>query len=293
MAALRTSIRLRDGRRLAWREYGNVSGVPIIFCHGNLNSRLFEPSWGATEEQTASADARVIAVDRPGYGASDFLCGRSYMSWPDDIAQLVAHLNLGRYAILGFSSGGPNAMAIAASASASVSGRGAVACGLISPDGPYRKIGGDRMVKRIYGTREHTLAAFTERTERVHAEMLAGYKKMKKKDRRQVALRDLEEAVLQGLDKGPAQDGLLESGDWGFELSDIKIPTFLWHGEADEDVPVEVGHYVADGIAGCTSNFIPGENHTLLRRHWKPILECLVSAVRAITADTCGPDARL
>ena len=87
------------------------------------------------------------------------------------------------------------------------------------------------------------------------------------------------------------QDGLLESGDWGFELSDISIPTFLWHGEADQDVPVDVGRYVADGIAGCTATFIPGENHTLLRRHWKPIMERLVGAVRAITAE--GPDARL
>ena len=75
-------------------------------------------------------------------------------------------------------------MAIAASASVSVSGRGAVVCGLISSDGPYRKIGGNHMVETIYGTQEHTLAAFTARTQRVHAEMLAGYKKMKKKDRR-------------------------------------------------------------------------------------------------------------
>ena len=235
--------------------------------------------------------ARVLAENRPGYGQSGFLPERSYMSWPDDVAQLVEHLDIGMYAVLGFSSGGPNAMAVAASAGATVSGRGAVVCGLISPDGPYRKIGGDHMVEAIYGTRERTLAAFAARTERVHAEMQAGYHAMKKKDRRLLALRDLEEAARQGLDKGAAQDGLLESGYWGFELSDISIPTFLWHGEADQDVPVDVGRYVADGIAGCTATFIPGENHTLLRRHWKPIMERLVGAVRAITAE--GPDARL
>jgi hypothetical protein len=30
---------LRDGRQLAWREYGAESGYPVVFTHGNLNSR--------------------------------------------------------------------------------------------------------------------------------------------------------------------------------------------------------------------------------------------------------------
>jgi len=292
-------MRLRDGRMLAWRQYGDNSGVPIIFCHGNLNSRLFEPAWSATQELTAAARARVIAVDRPGYGGSDFLSGRVYMSWPNDVAQLVEHLQLGAYAVLGFSSGGPNAMAIAAAASTKTeshrsSGRPA-ACGLISPDGPYRQIGGDEMVEAMYGTRERTLATFAARTERAHANMRASYEGMKKADRREVALRDLEEAVRQGLDKGAAQDGLLESGEWGFDLNEIDtglVPTFLWHGKDDHNVPIAVGQYVADRIEGCNATFIPGENHSLLRRHWQPILERLVSAVHTARAAVPGAGSR-
>ena len=57
----RAMLTLRCGRRLAWREYGNPSGFPILFMHGNLNSRLFEPAWAKTQSETSAAGARVIA----------------------------------------------------------------------------------------------------------------------------------------------------------------------------------------------------------------------------------------
>ena len=43
------------------------------------------------------------------------------------------------------------------------------------------------------------------------------------------------------------------------ELSDIdvgQIPTLLWHGSADTDVPVAVGRYVAEHIKGCEATII-------------------------------------
>jgi pimeloyl-ACP methyl ester carboxylesterase len=93
----------------------------------------------------------------------------------------------------------------------------------------------------------------------------------------------LDEALRQGAQSGPAQDGLLESREWGFELEAIRaelLPTLLWHGGADESVPPAVGRYVAEHVAGCRATFIAGESHTLLRRHWRPILAALVAASR-------------
>jgi pimeloyl-ACP methyl ester carboxylesterase len=77
---------LRDGRKLAFREYGQ--GFPVVFLHGNLNSRLFAPSWGKTEEETAAAGCcRVIAVDRPGYGDSCFQPGRQHADAARDVGE--------------------------------------------------------------------------------------------------------------------------------------------------------------------------------------------------------------
>eukprot|EP00937_MAST-01D_sp_MAST-1D-sp2_P000680 g680.t1 len=276
-----TRCLLRDGRHLAFREYGDTThGFAVLFFHGNLNSRLFTPAWAATQAQTEAAGARLIAVDRPGYGQSDFLSDRTYRSWPADVSQLADHLGLRRYAVLGFSSGGPNAMAVAARAAGDAR---LAACGLISPDGPYKVIGGDEAIRAIYGTTDTAPAAMARRTAANEARMRAQYQGMRKPDRRRAALQDLDEAVRQGIDKGPAQDGCLEAGDWGFALGDIdarRVPVLLWHGEEDDDVPVSVGRYVAEHIQGCEATFIPGESHTLLRRHWQNILEQLVRAAQ-------------
>jgi pimeloyl-ACP methyl ester carboxylesterase len=277
-------LTLRCGRLLAWREYGDKLGFPIIFMHGNLNSRLFTPVWGETQDITASAGARIIAVDRPGYGESSFDSERTYTKWPADVRELVDHLQLDKYAVLGYSSGGPNALVCAADACAVKPNLpGLAACGLLSTDGPYRKIGGAELISSVFKVTSEapTLAEFVPMSEKSASEMRTSYESMSKPERRELALADLDNALQGGAACGPAQDHLLEASDWGFELSSVdtvKVPTLLWHGDKDHDVPIEIGRYVAEHLPGCRANFIAGENHTLLRRHWKSILEELVAS---------------
>ena len=66
-------------------------------------------------------------MDRPGYGDSDYIHDRLYLDWGQDIEELIQYLELTRFAVLGFSSGGPNAMACAVQLQKSVA-----ACGLVS-----------------------------------------------------------------------------------------------------------------------------------------------------------------
>ncbi len=64
-----TRIQLSDGRMLAFSEYGIPDGKPIFYCHGfpasRLEARLLEPA-------AVKLGLRLISVDRPGYGLSDF-----------------------------------------------------------------------------------------------------------------------------------------------------------------------------------------------------------------------------
>ncbi len=86
--------------------------LPTSIRFGEVNnSRLYAPAWENTEALSAKAGARVIAVDRPGYGLSDHQPDPSYLFWPRLIRDLADHLQLREFAILGFSSGGPCAMA--------------------------------------------------------------------------------------------------------------------------------------------------------------------------------------
>merc|ERR1712046_218961 len=102
--------------------------------------------------------------------------------------------------------------------------------------------------------------------------------------RRDLALADLWEAMRQGLDMGPTQDGLLETGDWTFNLEKdcdgTKVPTLLWHGKEDTDVFTSVGEYIAERIRGCRATFFDGETHSMLRRKWQQILTELIAAAK-------------
>jgi pimeloyl-ACP methyl ester carboxylesterase len=63
-AGVEQRIRLEDGRTLAYSEHGNPSGQPVLFFHGLPSSRLMHPD----EVVTRSLGARLITIDRPGFG---------------------------------------------------------------------------------------------------------------------------------------------------------------------------------------------------------------------------------
>jgi len=222
-----------------------------------------------------SAGARVIAVDRPGYGESSLHPGRTYSDWAEDVTELTSHLKFPSFAVVGFSSGGPHALVCAAK-----NIPGLAACSLVSSDAPYYKMGKDLMEK-MFGA-EVTPEWALRRAEANAKEMAEGYQKMSKKDRIEIAMADIEEATKQGFE-GPASDTILEaSPSWGFELGQYGIPMKLWHGTEDHDVPVAAGRYMAEHLLGTSEgnafNCIEGESHTLIRRHWETILKETITA---------------
>ena len=103
-------LRLPDGRRLAWSEFGAPRGPVLMHCHGTPSSRME----GLVLHQAALGGVRVIVPDRPGFGRSDPQPGRSLSDWPRDIAELADHLGIQRFAVSGISGGGPHALACAA-----------------------------------------------------------------------------------------------------------------------------------------------------------------------------------
>src|SRR5439155_19171014 len=105
-----TSIRLSDGRRLAYAEWGVSDGFPVFYFHGTPHSRL----WCPDEAATRSANVRLIAPDRPGIGLSDVKAARSYGDYPSDVVSLADALGIERFAVVGWSSGGADAGACAA-----------------------------------------------------------------------------------------------------------------------------------------------------------------------------------
>jgi len=80
------TMRLRDGRRLAWYEWGPGSGRPVLFCTGAAMSGSVAFGAGHLRD----LDLRLIAFDRPGLGSSDQHPGKTLSSWVDDIQQVIS-----------------------------------------------------------------------------------------------------------------------------------------------------------------------------------------------------------
>ena len=104
------SVTLPDGRALAYDEYGDPAGVPFVFMHGIPSSRL---AARMVDESARRSGVRIIAPDRPGYGWSDPLPGRTLLDWPDDIAALADALHLREVGVMGISGAVPYLLACA------------------------------------------------------------------------------------------------------------------------------------------------------------------------------------
>jgi len=90
------TIKLKDGRLLGYAEYGAPEGKPIFYFHGFPGSRLDWPLFDTADAIAARLNARIIAVDRPGTGLSDFKRDRKILDWPDDVIELADALQIDR-----------------------------------------------------------------------------------------------------------------------------------------------------------------------------------------------------
>jgi pimeloyl-ACP methyl ester carboxylesterase len=104
------TIKLKDGRLLAFKEFGDKNGIPVIFQHGIGNSRLARHPF---EKLTIETGIKLITVNRPGYGESSPQPRRTFLNWPPDIEQLVNQLKIDKFGVLDHSGGASYSLAIA------------------------------------------------------------------------------------------------------------------------------------------------------------------------------------
>ncbi|ELZ38626.1 alpha/beta fold hydrolase [Halorubrum tebenquichense] len=102
---------LPDGRTLSYATGGDPDGFPVVVHHGTPGSRLFGALLSAPATE---AGVRLLVPDRPGYGrSSPPPSERSPSDWAGDAAALLDAESVDRAGALGFSGGGPFALAAA------------------------------------------------------------------------------------------------------------------------------------------------------------------------------------
>jgi len=87
---------------LYYEDHG--SGSPVVLIHGYP---LSSTSWEKQIPALLDAGHRVIAYDRRGFGkSSQPTTGYNYDTFAEDLHQVVTHLKLKQFALVGFSMGG-------------------------------------------------------------------------------------------------------------------------------------------------------------------------------------------
>ncbi|MBE0681614.1 MAG: hypothetical protein IH589_06840 [Anaerolineales bacterium] len=84
MSKLNQQIQLRDGRRLGYDEHGASNGKPLFYFHGSPSSHL-ESNLYFGDDLLQALNVRLIAVDRPGLGLSNFQPQRRLLDWSNDM----------------------------------------------------------------------------------------------------------------------------------------------------------------------------------------------------------------
>jgi len=104
---------------------GPEGAVPLLFHNGTLSSgQLYDPFVEAASQHSL----RMVSFSRAGYGNSTRNPGRRVASIIPDVAAILDHLGAHRYYTLGWSGGGPHALACAALLPARLIGAATVGC---------------------------------------------------------------------------------------------------------------------------------------------------------------------
>lgn len=275
------TIVLRDGRALGFDDLGDPHGRPVLYLHGFGSSRVVRHP---DDHMPGELGIRLIAVDRPGIGLSTGAPGRRMLDWPADVEQLADHLGIGRFGVLGWSGGGPYALACGWSLPDRVD-----RIGLISAAAPLIP-GADYMLRRHrVASRAADNAPWMirlamwqwSRSQRADPErhlhkaiegMIEADRQVLEDPRlRQVMIANADELYRQG-GRGLYDEALIMARPWGFPIEEVQTPARVWHGELDTTVPIAMGRYLAATLPNAEATFYASEAHHLVYDRWREIL---------------------
>ncbi|MGV9315159.1 alpha/beta fold hydrolase [Streptomyces sp. NPDC003691] len=271
---MRHRVRMNDGRHLIAELSGDPGGRPVFLLHGTPGSRLGPAPRGMVLYQRGM---QLIAYDRPGYGESDRLAGRSVADVAQDVRAIADDLGLERFSVVGRSGGAPHALACAALMPDRVD-RTAALVTLAPRDAEgldwFEGMAASNVDAYTSALDDPTVftKVFTLRSDEIRRDPIRLLNDLRRElpdsDRAVVAdagvrsmlLRNYQEALRMSA-WGWIDDALAFSSPWGFDPADIDCPVMLWHGEQDVFSPVGHSRWLAERIPGVTAVLEPAAAH--------------------------------
>jgi pimeloyl-ACP methyl ester carboxylesterase len=232
-----------------------------VYLHGGGDSRV---SRHPDDSIAASLGVRLIALDRSGPG----IRRRTLRAWAEEV---LPRLPVDEFAVVGWSAGGPHALALAAAAPERV--RRVAAVGSLPPADLLHDVSSDvRTVMRLSRV-SPALARFP--LERWGRQAVPPTGSPEADD---VYARGRTDSFRAG-GLWLAYELAYLARPWGFELDAVRVPVTLWFGERDTTCPPAIARGLARRLPDATIRLVD-DTHQLLFTRWREILADAAQAPR-------------
>lgn len=263
----------------------------VLVSHGGTPDGL--ASFSPFEEAATELGLRVVSIARPGYESSSPQPGRVVRDVVDDVSSVLDLLGVSRYVAMGWSGGGPHALACRAVDPDRCVGA-VVVSGLAPVDLPgfdfFEGMGEENAYSfRMAMDDPDALRPHLESMRPTYAsitadQLVASMESVLPEVDRKYLTGDFADFVATALRRGTAggvegwlDDALALARPWGFDLHDLDRVS-IWHGSEDLMVPHSHGRVLAGACGDALPHLLTGEGH----------LSLFVGRISEIVSDAAG-----
>ena len=275
------TVTTSDGRQLEVATLGDPSGLTVVFHHGTPGSVKLVNYFQKIADQSSLF---FVTFSRAGYGLSSRLEGRSISSVVADVTTVLDALGRSDYIAVGWSGGGPHALACAALdaprciAAWSLAGVVPVDAGIDWTEGmgpenleefSLALEGGSEYEAHVMRDGERFATATAENIVELFGGLLSEVDKVAlvEQQARAILADSSAHAFAQGY-FGFFDDDRAFFNAWGFDPAQITVPVFVWFGDHDLMVPPSHGQWLVENLPTAIKVHKPQEGHvSLLTSH--------------------------
>lgn len=268
-----TSLKLPDGRCIEYIDNGVSSKSALILHHGTPTSMTV---WGTWLAAAAELGIRAIAFTRPGYASSDRKVGRSIIDANEDLEEILNQLAVENFVSVGWSGGGPYALASGllnkcsgVQLIASVSPYDAEDFDWFQDQTPEMVEEAKISARSLEDSINFKENYYKEIRDMTAEQFLTEYAKRLSFESFETTYREfskdlsfsMHDALRDGV-IGYAEDEYAFLRNWGFDTKEIQVPVLIWQGLDDLSVSPHMARWLNANISNPTLKLLEGQHHS-------------------------------
>jgi non-heme chloroperoxidase len=272
------TITTKDGTQIYFKDWG--AGQPVVFSHG---WPLSSDSWESQMVFLASNGYRCIAHDRRGHGrSSQPWHGNEMDTYADDLAALMAKLEVENAVLVGFSTGGGEVARYIGRHGTKLVAKAALISAvpplmLKTPNNP-----GGLSIEIFDGFRKASLADRSQFYLEVARGPFYGFNRPGAK----ISQGLIDSFWMQGVMGGHKNTydciKAFSETDFTEDLKKFDMPTLIIHGDDDQVVPIDLGGRASAKIIKHAKFIVyPGAPHGLTETHKDKLNADLLAFLRS------------